>query len=120
MHSTANLYNSSSTMDIAEGPTDDLNKTPEKRKNFIVRALLWHYGNTACNVTPEQFEKEKYVIGKLKFNPIVLMPAAIIIQFCCGSLYVSVTAIFIEYANKITATSIRRLGLFSTHQSMRP
>lgn len=87
MNSTANLYNSSSTMDIADGAMgDDQNKKPEKRKNFIARALLWHYGNTACNVTPEQFEKEKYVIGKLKFNPIILMPAAVIIQFCCGSL----------------------------------
>lgn len=88
MNSTANLYNSTSTMDIVEGQMDDLNKKPEKRKNFIARGLLWHYGNTKSNVTPEQFEKEKYVVGKLKFNPIILMPAAVIIQFCCGSLYV--------------------------------
>ncbi len=66
MNSTANLYNSTSTMDIAEGPSDDINKKPEKRKNFIVRALLWHYGNTVNNTTPEQFEKEKYVVGKVK------------------------------------------------------
>lgn len=85
MNSTANLYNSQSSMDIAEGPTDDTNKKPEKRKNFVVRALLAHYGNTACNITAEQFEKEKYVIGTVKFNPIILMPAAVIIQFCCGS-----------------------------------
>lgn len=86
MNSTANLYHNSSTMDIVEGPMNDLNKKPEKRKNFVARGLLWHYGNTKCAIAPEQFEKEKYLIGKVKFNPIILMPAAVIIQFCCGSL----------------------------------
>ncbi|KAJ6647167.1 L-lactate transporter, partial [Pseudolycoriella hygida] len=94
MNSTANLYNSTSSMDInkssmdiAEDPTDVQKKKPEKRKNFIVRALLWHYGNTKCNVSAEQFEREKFIFGKVKFHPIILMPAAVLIQFCCGSLY---------------------------------
>lgn len=87
MNSTANLYSSSSSMDIAEGPAHDVNKKPEKRKNFVVRALLRHYGDTTCTITAEQFEKEKFLIGQIKFNPIILMPAAVLIQFCCGSLY---------------------------------
>lgn len=57
------------------------------KRNPITRAFIWHYTNTKCFITQEQYEKEKYLISKVKFNPWFLMPAAIIVQFCCGSLY---------------------------------
>lgn len=58
-----------------------------RKSNFIARAFIWHYSNTKCTIKPHQFEAEKYLISKVKFNPWFLMPAAIIVQFCCGSLY---------------------------------
>lgn len=53
----------------------------------IVSAFVWHFGNTTCTITESQFEKEKHLIGNVKFNPWILMPAAFIVQFCCGSVY---------------------------------
>lgn len=58
-----------------------------RRRNPITRAIIWHYSNTKCTIKPEQYEKEKFLIATIKFNPWLLMPAAIIVQFCCGSLY---------------------------------
>ncbi|XP_037050337.1 uncharacterized MFS-type transporter YhjX-like [Bradysia coprophila] len=58
-----------------------------RKRNPIIRAIVWHYSNTKCTIKPAQYEKEKYLISTIKFNPWLLMPAAIIVQFCCGSLY---------------------------------
>lgn len=58
-----------------------------KKRNLITRAIIWHYSNTKCLIKPAQYEKEKYLISKIRFNPWLLMPAAIVVQFCCGSLY---------------------------------
>ncbi|KAJ6646665.1 putative MFS-type transporter YhjX [Pseudolycoriella hygida] len=58
-----------------------------RRRNPITRAIIWHYSNTKCSITATQHEKEKYLFSKVKFNPWILMPAAVIVQFCCGSLY---------------------------------
>lgn len=58
-----------------------------RKRNPIIRAIIWHYSNTKCSITQTQYEREKYLISKVKFNPWFLMPAAIIVQFCCGSLY---------------------------------
>lgn len=53
----------------------------------ITQAIVWHYSNTKCTIKPEQYEKEKYLFSTVRFNPWLLMPASIIVQFCCGSLY---------------------------------
>lgn len=54
----------------------------ENKSNAIVRAFLWHFGNTAYNGNIQPFDKQNS-----KFNPWILMPAAVLVQFCCGSLY---------------------------------
>ncbi|XP_037038592.1 uncharacterized MFS-type transporter YhjX-like [Bradysia coprophila] len=53
----------------------------QNHKNPIVRAFLWHFGNTKYTGHIQPFDKNS------KFNPWILMPAAVIVQFCCGSLY---------------------------------
>lgn len=67
--------------------TDRAINDTTRRKNPITRAIIWHYSNTKCSIKQAQFDKEKYLISKIKFNPWLLMPAAVIVQFCCGSLY---------------------------------
>lgn len=51
------------------------------QKNPIARAFLWHFGNTKYTGHIPPFNKQS------KFNPWILMPAAVIVQFCCGSVY---------------------------------
>lgn len=58
-----------------------------RKENDIVSAFLWHFRNTTCNITQQQFENEKHLTGNIKFNPWILMPAAFVVQFCCGSVY---------------------------------
>ncbi|XP_037050065.1 uncharacterized MFS-type transporter YhjX-like [Bradysia coprophila] len=58
-----------------------------RKRNPIIRAIVWHYSNRKCTIKPAQYEKEKYLISTIKFNPWLLMPAAVIVQFGCGSLY---------------------------------
>ncbi|KAK9696063.1 hypothetical protein K7432_012657 [Basidiobolus ranarum] len=55
--------------------------------NRVLAFIQWHYGTTTNNRTPEQIEKERYLYGDVVFNRWLLMPAAVLIQFCCGSLY---------------------------------
>ncbi|KAK9670730.1 hypothetical protein K7432_017560 [Basidiobolus ranarum] len=55
--------------------------------NRVIAFIQWHYGTTNNNRTPEQIEKERYLYGDVVFNRWLLMPAAVLIQFCCGSLY---------------------------------
>lgn len=59
---------------------DQLNN--ESKKNPFVRAFLWHFSNTTYTGKIQPFDKQHS-----KFNPWILMPAAVIVQFCCGSLY---------------------------------
>lgn len=66
---------------------DHSNFELSKNKNPIVRAFLRHYGNTTCTISQKQFDREKFLFSNVKFNPIILMPAAVIVQFCCGSVY---------------------------------
>lgn len=56
-------------------------------KCLLKDRILWHFRNTTCTITDQQFEKEKYLIRNIKFNPWILLPAAFIVQFCCGSVY---------------------------------
>ncbi|KAJ6637195.1 putative MFS-type transporter YhjX [Pseudolycoriella hygida] len=57
------------------------------KQNPIVRLFLRHYGNTTCTISQEQYDREKFLFSKVKFNPWILMPAAVIVQFCVGSVY---------------------------------
>ncbi|KAJ6636571.1 Cyclic nucleotide-gated cation channel alpha-3 [Pseudolycoriella hygida] len=66
---------------------DQTAETNQPKRNPVVRAVAWHFGNTKCSIDQQQYEKEKYLFGKVKFNPWILMPAAVIVQFCCGSVY---------------------------------
>ncbi|KAK9765087.1 hypothetical protein K7432_006860 [Basidiobolus ranarum] len=60
---------------------------PVTSSNRIIAFIQWHYGTTASNRSPEQIERERYLYGDVVFNRWLLFPAAVIIQFCCGSLY---------------------------------
>ncbi|KAJ6635273.1 putative MFS-type transporter YhjX, partial [Pseudolycoriella hygida] len=67
--------------------TDPCNVESQKKRNYFVDAVLWHFGTTTSLITEEQIEKERYLISNIKFNRWILLPAAFIIQFCCGSVY---------------------------------
>ncbi|ODM97666.1 putative MFS-type transporter YhjX [Orchesella cincta] len=59
-----------------------------KRVGCLSRVIQTHYNTTARLKSPEQIAREAYLIPRiLPFNRWFSMPAAIIIQFCCGSLY---------------------------------
>ncbi|ORX90693.1 MFS general substrate transporter [Basidiobolus meristosporus CBS 931.73] len=55
--------------------------------NRIIAFIQWHYSTTSNNRTPEQIERDRYLYGNVPFNRWLLMPSALVIQFCCGSLY---------------------------------
>ncbi|KAI8873066.1 MFS general substrate transporter [Ramicandelaber brevisporus] len=64
---------------------------PADRKanaNWLVRLLLKHYGNTEYIRSPEDIKADERVFGGLlPFSKHGIVPAAIITQFCCGTLY---------------------------------
>lgn len=66
---------------------DQSNFESNNHRNPIIRAFVRHYGNTTCTINRKQFEREKFLFSTVKFNPWILMPAAVIVQFCCGSVY---------------------------------
>ncbi|XP_055340902.1 L-lactate transporter-like [Paramacrobiotus metropolitanus] len=54
----------------------------------ITSAVRYHYTETTYARTEEQLERERWLIPKLiPFSRYMLMPAAILSQVCCGSLY---------------------------------
>ncbi|KAL1915250.1 uncharacterized protein VTP21DRAFT_7526 [Calcarisporiella thermophila] len=55
--------------------------------NPILRFIVWHYTNTSYNRSEKQLEREKHVLGLVPFNRWLLMPAAVLFQLICGSLY---------------------------------
>ncbi|KAJ6636676.1 putative MFS-type transporter YhjX [Pseudolycoriella hygida] len=52
------------------------------KNNAIFRAISWHFSNSTYTGKIQPYDKRHS-----KFNPWMLMPAAVIVQFCCGSLY---------------------------------
>lgn len=78
------MYNET---DVSANQMEQSTGDTTQKRNPITRAIVWHYSNTKCTIKPAQYEKEKFLISTIKFNPWLLMPAAIIVQFCCGSLY---------------------------------
>ncbi|KAJ3266326.1 hypothetical protein HK104_006129, partial [Borealophlyctis nickersoniae] len=54
----------------------------------VLDKIRTHYSNTTYDRSPRQIERETWLIpGVVKFNRYYLMPAAVLIQVCCGSLY---------------------------------
>ena len=54
----------------------------------IVTFISNHYSNTNYVRSDEKIENEKWLIKNvIEFNRYMLMPAAVLIQICCGSLY---------------------------------
>lgn len=54
----------------------------QNKSNPIVRGFLWHFGNIAHPGNIKPYDKRNS-----KFNPWMLISAAVNIQLCCGSLY---------------------------------
>ena len=58
------------------------------KKFNLSQAITDHYSNTHYERSDTQIENEKWLIKNLvPFNRYYLMPAAVLIQVCCGSLY---------------------------------
>lgn len=66
---------------------DHTSETIQSQTNPIRRAVSSYFANTKCSISEKQYEKEKFLFAKVQFNPWILMPAAVIVQFCCGSVY---------------------------------
>ncbi|ODN02114.1 putative MFS-type transporter YhjX [Orchesella cincta] len=63
-------------------------KTSASTTPFIIRLIQNHYTAAPPTKTPEQISRESWLLpGVISFNRWYCMPAAFIIQFCCGSLY---------------------------------
>ncbi|ORY08259.1 MFS general substrate transporter [Basidiobolus meristosporus CBS 931.73] len=60
---------------------------PATSSNRIISFIHWHYSTTANNRSEAQIDKDRYLYGDVPFNRWLLMPAAVLMQFCCGSLY---------------------------------
>ncbi|KAI9229224.1 MAG: oxalate/formate antiporter [Piptocephalis tieghemiana] len=67
---------------MSGNPTED-----HSSRNPIMRAILSHYSRNTYHRSEKQIEREKYLLGLFPFNRWLLFPAAVLLQFCCGSLY---------------------------------
>ncbi|RKP05244.1 hypothetical protein THASP1DRAFT_32915, partial [Thamnocephalis sphaerospora] len=55
--------------------------------NPVMRLIQRHYGTTEYKRSEKQIENERTFFCGQPFNRWAMFPAAVIIQFCCGSLY---------------------------------
>ncbi|KAL1917402.1 uncharacterized protein VTP21DRAFT_3795 [Calcarisporiella thermophila] len=55
--------------------------------NPLLRFVQWHWGDVNYPRTEKQIERDKFLVGSVPFNRWYLMPAAVIFQAICGSLY---------------------------------
>ncbi|KAJ3159565.1 hypothetical protein HDU86_001574 [Geranomyces michiganensis] len=53
----------------------------------LLQAIKWHYSSTHYDRSPAQIKNEERLAPGIPFNRYFLMPAAVLIQVCCGSLY---------------------------------
>ena len=53
----------------------------------ILDRIVSQYSNTHYESSEKQIEAEKWLITGVPFNRYYLIPAAVLIQVCCGSLY---------------------------------
>ncbi|KAJ1958231.1 hypothetical protein IWQ62_004932 [Dispira parvispora] len=60
---------------------------PKKKGNIFKRAFLHHYRDAPYIRSEKKLESQKYLIFNIPFNRWILFPVAVLIQFCCGSLY---------------------------------
>lgn len=58
-----------------------------KSFNGISKKIHQHFSRVDHVRSDEQLEKEKYLIGKIKFNRWIFLPAAFFFQGVCGTLY---------------------------------
>jgi hypothetical protein len=58
-----------------------------KSFNGISKNIHRHFSRVGYVRSDEQLEKEKYLIGKIKFNRWIFLPAAFFFQGVCGTLY---------------------------------
>ncbi|KAI8870442.1 MFS general substrate transporter [Ramicandelaber brevisporus] len=83
VHSSHNASNQAANIALPES-----NLTKKVEANFFVRTLLKHYGNTEYIRSPEDIKADERVFGGLlPFSHHAIIPAAILTQFCCGTLY---------------------------------
>lgn len=67
-----------------------VDESETKSRNFIVRALVYHWTVKPIVKSPESEEREKFLFLYWKgvpFNRWMLFVSSFLIQFCCGSLY---------------------------------
>ncbi|KAF9972851.1 hypothetical protein BGZ73_003948 [Actinomortierella ambigua] len=55
--------------------------------NNLTKVIHRHYSRAEYPRSPEQLEREKYLIGKIPFNRWLFLPAAFAFQAVCGTLY---------------------------------
>lgn len=59
-----------------------------KKTGCVTRLIQNHYSTKPLVKSEQQVSREKYLIPSvILFHRWFLMPAAVLIQFCCGSLY---------------------------------
>jgi MFS family permease len=101
----------------------DENET--KSRNFIARALVYHWTVKPIVKSPEREEREKYLFLYWKgvpFNRWMLFTSSFLIQFCCGSLYswsvfnapIDILIYGTKTANKAPNTFYIAVGMFGT------
>ncbi|KAJ1972401.1 hypothetical protein H4R35_004698, partial [Dimargaris xerosporica] len=59
----------------------------KKSRNFVKRFIQWHYRDQPYVRSEKKLESEKYLFWCIPFNRWMLLPIAVLLQFCCGSLY---------------------------------
>ncbi|KAJ1985524.1 hypothetical protein H4R33_003979 [Dimargaris cristalligena] len=69
--------------------TEDQSSTDPrvKKGNIFKRAFYHHWRDQPYQRTEAQIDRERFLIGNIPFNRWILFPVAVLIQFCCGSLY---------------------------------
>ncbi|OXA56782.1 putative MFS-type transporter YhjX [Folsomia candida] len=74
---------------LADHDTVGGDNTSNKAKstNIFLRLIQYHYRVTKYEKSEEQVLRESKLLPCIPFNRWFLIPAAVIIQFCCGSLY---------------------------------
>ncbi|KAI9594509.1 oxalate/formate antiporter [Syncephalis fuscata] len=66
---------------------DDDEHSDASSTNIVLRVIKRHYSGNELKRTDAQIERERTFFGGIAFNRWFLFPAAVLIQFCCGSLY---------------------------------
>jgi hypothetical protein len=49
--------------------------------------IKWHYSDVTLRRSDKQIQREQKLLGLIPFNRWMLVPAAVLVQLCIGSLY---------------------------------